>query len=77
MAHSFPTRRSSDLAAERVLRMVEEQAITSRDGKRIPVPVDTVCVHGDTPGAVGIARRIRERLEQAGIRLVALKDRPA
>lgn len=66
-----------EVAAERVLRMVEEQAVTSRSGKRIPVPVDTVCVHGDTPGAVGIARRIRERLEQAGIRLVALKDRPA
>jgi UPF0271 protein len=66
-----------DLAAERVLRMVEDQAITSRDGKRIPVPVDTVCVHGDTPGAVGIARRIRDRLEAAGISLVALKDRPA
>ena len=66
-----------EVAAERVLRMVEEQAITSRSGKRIPVPVDTVCVHGDTPGAVGIARRIRERLEQAGISLVALKDRPA
>jgi UPF0271 protein len=66
-----------EVAAERVLRMVEEQAITSRGGKRIPVPVDTVCVHGDTPGAVGIARRIRERLEAAGIRLVALKDRPA
>jgi UPF0271 protein len=64
-----------EVAAERVLRMVEEQAVTSRSGKRIPVPVDTVCVHGDTPGAVGIARRIRERLEQAGIRLVALKDR--
>lgn len=66
-----------EVAAERVLRMVEEQAVTSRSGKRIPVPVDTVCVHGDTPGAVGIARRIRERLEQAGISLVALKDRPA
>ncbi|MGK9168163.1 LamB/YcsF family protein [Inquilinus limosus] len=67
----------ADLAAERVLRMVEEQAVTSRSGKRIPVPVDTVCVHGDTPGAVGIARRIRERLERAGIRLMALKDRAA
>ncbi|WP_343712259.1 5-oxoprolinase subunit PxpA [Inquilinus sp.] len=67
----------AEVAAERVLRMVEEQAVTSRSGKRIPVPVDTVCVHGDTPGAVGIARRIRERLEQSGIRLVALKDRPA
>lgn len=67
----------ADLAAERVLRMVEDQAITSRSGKRIPLSVDTVCVHGDTAGAVDIARRIRERLEQAGIRLQALKDRPA
>lgn len=66
----------ADIAAERVLRMVEDQAIISRDGKRVAVPVDTICVHGDTPGAVGIARKIRDRLEKAGIQLVALKDRP-
>lgn len=56
-----------EVAAERVLRMVEDQAVTTIDGERLKVRIDTVCVHGDTPGAVAMARRIRERLTDAGI----------
>lgn len=59
--------RDADLAAERVLRMVEADEIVTVTGKRIPVEIDTVCVHGDTPGAVGMARRVRERLAAAGV----------
>lgn len=54
-------------AAERVLAMVREGAIISRSGKRIPVAIDTVCVHGDNPDAVAMASRVRDRLEAAGI----------
>lgn len=54
-------------AAERVLAMVSESAIISQSGKRIPVAIDTVCVHGDNPAAVGMAARVRARLEGAGI----------
>lgn len=54
-------------AAERVLAMVREGAIVSQSGKRIPVAIDTVCVHGDNPAAVAMATRVRERLEGAGI----------
>ena len=47
--------------------MVREGAIISNSGKRIPVAIDTVCVHGDNPAAVAMAGRVREKLEQAGI----------
>ncbi len=54
-------------AARRVQAMVREGAIISDSGKRIPVAIDTVCVHGDNPAAVAMAERVRDRLEQAGI----------
>ncbi len=54
-------------AADRVLAMVREGAIISGSGNRIPVSIDTVCVHGDNPAAVAMASRVREKLEGAGI----------
>jgi len=54
-------------AAARVQAMVREDAIISNSGKRIPVAIDTVCVHGDNPAAVAMAERVRDKLEQAGI----------
>lgn len=54
-------------AAERVLRMVEDRELVTVTGKRLPLSVDTVCVHGDTPGAVAMAREVRARLEAAGV----------
>lgn len=54
-------------AAERALRMVQEQALFPAGGGRRPVRVDSVCVHGDTPGAVRVAEAVRARLEKAGI----------
>ncbi|HUC72506.1 MAG TPA: 5-oxoprolinase subunit PxpA [Stellaceae bacterium] len=53
-------------AAQRVQAMVREGAIISASGKRIPVAIDTVCVHGDNPAAVAMAERVRGKLEQAG-----------
>lgn len=55
------------LAAERVLRMVETGRITAVSGKLIPVAIDTICVHGDNPAAVEMARAIRQRLEASGV----------
>ena len=54
-------------AAARVQAMVREGAIISNSGKRIPVAIDTVCVHGDNPAAVAMAGLVRDKLEQAGI----------
>ncbi len=63
-----------DEAAQGVLRMVREQAITSTNGKRIPVRIDTVCVHGDNPAAVATASKIRETLRQAGVAIRPMTD---
>lgn len=59
----------ADVAVPRMLRMIEEEAITSASGKKIPVAIDTICVHGDNPAAVAMARRIREGLENAGVKV--------
>jgi UPF0271 protein len=56
-----------DAVAERALRMVADGRITAMDGTEIAVVAETICVHGDTPGAVLLIQRIRERLEQAGV----------
>ena len=55
------------LATERVIRMVETHSITAVSGKRLPVSIDTICVHGDNPAAVEMARAIRAGLEAAGV----------
>ena len=62
-----------DAVAERVLRLTRGtvKAIT---GKEIRIEVDTICLHGDTPGAGAIARRVREGLEAAGITLKAMAE---
>jgi 5-oxoprolinase (ATP-hydrolysing) subunit A len=54
-------------AAERVLRTLQDKAITTTSGKRIPIEIDTICVHGDEPSAVAMARTVRTTLEQNGI----------
>jgi UPF0271 protein len=61
-----------DAAALRVLRMVREQAVEAVDGTRIPLTIDTICVHGDTPGAAAIAARIRSVLQEAGVQVRAV-----
>jgi 5-oxoprolinase (ATP-hydrolysing) subunit A len=55
--------------AERVVRMVQDRAVTSLSGKSIRVQVDTVCIHGDTPGAVEIAKAVRHALARHGIEI--------
>ncbi|MNN48653.1 LamB/YcsF family protein [compost metagenome] len=52
--------------------MVVEGEIISRNGKRIPRKVDTLCVHGDEPTAIALARTVREALEGAGVEIVPL-----
>ncbi|ORW84910.1 hypothetical protein AWB92_28670 [Mycobacterium sp. IEC1808] len=57
--------------AERVLAMVTSGRITAADGTQISVSVESVCVHGDSPGAVRIATAVRDRLEAAGAEIGA------
>jgi len=55
------------LVAERVAMMVTEQRVVAIDGTRVPIAAKTMCVHGDTPGAVEVIRAIRARLAEAGV----------
>jgi len=52
--------------AERVATMVTSGQVTAIDGSRIKVSVESVCVHGDSPGALQIATAVRDRLEAGG-----------
>lgn len=60
-------------AGARVLDMVQAGAIITESGAKIPTRIDTVCLHGDTPTAVAIARQVRAKLEQAGVAVTAFE----
>ncbi|KAA2212972.1 LamB/YcsF family protein [Teichococcus oryzae] len=59
----------ADQAADRILAMLRAKAVITSKGAHLPSPIDTICVHGDSAHAVGMARRVRERLEAAGVTL--------
>ncbi len=53
--------------ARRAVQMVLEGRIVAIDGSEIRVGVDSICIHGDQPGAAGLARAVRSGLEAAGV----------
>ncbi len=53
--------------AARVLRMVQAGAVETVEGTLLPMEIGSICVHGDSPGAIRMAAAVRERLTQAGI----------
>ena len=59
---------------EHVMRMVEESALISITGKRIPVNPQSICVHGDNADAVATALAIREGLLKAGYTLTGIPE---
>jgi len=61
------------MIAERVARMVQDGAVVSVTGKVIKMRIDTVCIHGDTTGAVDIARGVKAALQDAGIAVAPFK----
>ena len=56
--------------AERAVRMAVDGEVVAVDGSRVPLDVESVCVHGDTRGAVELARAVRTALEAAGLSLL-------
>jgi UPF0271 protein len=60
------------LAAARAVRIAREGRIEAEDGSTVALQADTICLHGDTPGAVDHARAVRAALEAAGIAVRAL-----
>jgi UPF0271 protein len=64
--------RDADAVVRRVIRMVRDQVVDAIDGSVVPLAVDTICVHGDTPGAADLAARIRAALSEAGVEVKAI-----
>jgi UPF0271 protein len=61
-----------DVVAQRALMMAQEGKVVAIDGKEIPFRPETLCVHGDTPGAVNLVRKIRQTLTGAGVEVIPL-----
>jgi UPF0271 protein len=58
-------------AAARVLRMLSEGKVRSVDGVDVDIRAETICIHGDKPGAVEFARALRAALEKEGVEICA------
>jgi UPF0271 protein len=54
------------VVAERAVRMAADGVVDTVDGTTLLMPVESICVHGDTPGAVEVARAVRTAMEKAG-----------
>lgn len=61
-----------EIVVRRAVRMVREGNVDAIDGSRVPLTIDTLCVHGDTPGAAELAARIRRALAAGGVEVRAV-----
>ncbi len=64
----------ADAVVARAIRMVRDKEVVAVDGSVITLEADTICLHGDTPGAAGLARAVRAGLENAGVKIRSLKS---
>lgn len=64
----------ADEVAQRMLRMVQTGRLAAASGREVSIQADSICVHGDSPGAVEMARRIHATLVQAGVALRPFVD---
>ena len=62
-----------DAAADRVLRMIGDQAVETASGRKLRIRVDSVCVHSDTQGALAMAKTLRRKLDAAGIEVAPMR----
>jgi UPF0271 protein len=63
--------------AARSVRMATEGTVIAIDGSVVRLDPDSLCLHSDTPGAVGLARAVRDALEAAGVAIRPVPDRDA
>ena len=52
---------------ERMVRLAQDGTLTAVDGSTVRIAAESICVHGDTPGAAAMAAEVRRGLEDAGI----------
>jgi 5-oxoprolinase (ATP-hydrolysing) subunit A len=65
----------ADAAAVRMLAMIDAGAIITASGTHLPTAIRSICVHGDSPHAVEMARRVRAKLEKSGVTIAAFSAR--
>ena len=63
-----------EAAAKRVVRMVTEGTVEAVDGTVINFRPHSICMHGDTPEAVEMAKAVRSALQAAGVKVTNLKE---
>jgi UPF0271 protein len=63
-----------DVVVARATRMVCDGSVVASRGENVRLEVDTICVHGDTPGAAELAGRVRAALESAGVAVKAVGE---
>ena len=64
-----------NVATTQALRLAQDSEVTARDGSVITVTAETLCIHGDTPGAAAAARAVRNVLESQGVEVRAGTNR--
>lgn len=66
-----------ETVASRAVGMARDGVVVTASGKQITLAADTLCIHGDAPGALDIARAVRTALRASGVGIVPLTRRPA
>lgn len=64
--------RDPEQAAEQAASIILRGQVRAINGETVPLKVDTLCIHSDTPGAVEIARAVRRRLREAGVEIAPM-----
>jgi len=73
--HADALIRDANEAGQQALRLVEDSRVIASDGSEVYVDAQTICIHGDTPGAVNIAAAVAEALRKGGVRVRPLAAR--
>lgn len=73
--HGDALLRDPQQAGQQALRIVEESTVIASDGSEVYVEAQTICIHGDTPGAIQIAAGVAEALRNGGVRTRSLAAR--
>jgi UPF0271 protein len=60
-----------ELAATQAIAIATRQRVRAMNGADVTLPARTLCIHGDAPGALALARRVRQRLEESGVQIRA------
>nr|WP_194240453.1 5-oxoprolinase subunit PxpA [Gilliamella sp. ESL0232] len=60
-----------DLVAERMLQLVNDGGVMSIEGQFVRIEAGSICVHGDSAGALGMAQKVRQKLQQNGIHIAS------